>query len=78
MDYDETVLARLESVADRLERHLDYPEVLVSCVEAARLLRKSPTTISTMLREGRLKKVTIGSSTGIRLSEIREQAAEMR
>lgn len=46
--------------------------VLVSCTEAARLLGKSTKTISTMLKEGRLRKVTIGESTGIRLSDIRE------
>ena len=47
-------------------------DVIVSCNEAARLLGKSPTTISTMIREKRLTKVTVGPSTGIRLSEINE------
>ena len=47
-----------------------HPDVLVSCTEAARLLKKSPKTISVMLRDGRLNKVTIGSSTGIPLSDI--------
>lgn len=74
----ESIADRLEAAVIRLEQSLDYPEVLVSCVEAARLLRKSPTTISNMIREGRLKKVTIGNSTGIRLSEVRDQAAGMR
>lgn len=46
------------------------PEVLVSCTEAARLLNKSPNTITNMLREGRLHRATIGKSSGIRLSEI--------
>lgn len=46
------------------------PEVLVSCTEAARLLNKSPNTITRMLREGRLHRATIGTSCGIKLSEI--------
>ena len=72
------IATRLEAVVNRLEKSLDQSDVLVSCNEAARLLRKSPTTISIMIREGRLKKTTIGKSTGIRLSEIWEQAAGMR
>ena len=47
------------------------PEILVSCSEAARLLRVTPQTISAMIRQHRLHKTTIGASTGIRLSEIR-------
>lgn len=46
--------------------------VLVSCTEAARLLDVTPKTVSMMIRDGRLKKITIGESTGIRLSEIWE------
>lgn len=46
------------------------PEVLVTCTEAARLLGKSPNTITRMLREGRLHRATIGQSCGIRLSEL--------
>ena len=46
-------------------------DVLVSGREAARLLHKNPTTISLMIRDGRLTKTTIAGSTGIRLSEIR-------
>lgn len=46
------------------------PDVLVTCTEAARLLGKSPNTITRMLREGRLHRATIGPSCGIRLSEI--------
>lgn len=49
------------------DRHTD---VLVSCTEAGRLLKKSTKTISAMLRDGRLNKVTIGESTGIPLSDI--------
>lgn len=46
--------------------------VLVSCKEAARLLGKSTKTVSAMVCDGRLKKITIGESTGIRLSDIWE------
>lgn len=46
------------------------PDVLVSCTEAARLLHRSPNTISKMLRDGRLRRTTIGISSGIRLSDI--------
>ena len=46
--------------------------VLVSCKEAARLLGKSCKTISAMINDGRLRKTTIGCSTGILLSEILE------
>lgn len=49
------------------------PDVLVSCTEAGRLIGRTPATISQMIRDGRLHKATIGSSTGIRLSEIREK-----
>lgn len=45
--------------------------VLVSCNEAARLLGVTPPTITNMIRRHRLTKVTIGNSTGIRLSDIR-------
>ena len=70
---------RMDALIAELERFsCRDTDVLVSCTEAARLLHKSPVTISAMIRQGRLKKVTIGQSTGIRLSEVREQAAGMR
>lgn len=46
------------------------PEVLVACTEAARLLGVNINTISRMVKEGRLHRVTFGASTGIRLSEV--------
>ena len=46
--------------------------VLVSCCEAARLLGVTPTAISMMIRQHRLKKIRLDRSTGIRLSEIRD------
>jgi hypothetical protein len=63
---------RLREIANELT---DYgaptEEVLISCREAARLLNRNPSTISLMIQDGRLDKVTIGESTGIRLSQIR-------
>jgi len=63
---------RLYEIANELT---DYgapeEEILVSCTEAARLIGKSPNTVSMMIRDGRLKKTTISGSTGIKLSEIR-------
>ena len=71
---------RMDLLTRELERFNSvYGDVLVSCNEAARLIGKSNNTISAMLRDGRLKKETIGKSTGIRLSEIRAKfPAEMR
>ena len=71
--------ARIYALTDELERfNNSLSEVLVSCREAARLLKRTPATISMMLRDGRLKRTTIDGSTGILLSEIWEQAAGMR
>lgn len=47
-------------------------EILVSGIEAARLLDVTPATITRYVRIGKLDKVTIGGSTGIRLSQIME------
>lgn len=67
------IIARLDTLIEMIE---ERKEVLVSCNEAARLLGKNPSTISEMIREKRLEKVTIGKSTGIRLSEIRKINAQ--
>jgi len=61
---------------ERLERlmtkmSLEEDGVIISCIEAARLLGRTPSTVSAMVKQGRLQKVTRGRSTGIRLSEIR-------
>lgn len=65
--------ARLDNLIGELARYNDKfdNEVLVSCNEAARLLHRTPPTISQMLRDGRLHRKTIGTSSGILLSEIR-------
>ena len=67
------VVHRLTSVTEDIERKYERRDenILVSCNEAARLLGRNPSTISEMIREKRLEKVTIGRSTGIRLSEIK-------
>ena len=61
--------ARIDTLIELMRG--DTGEVLVSCNEAARLLGRNPSTVSEMIRDKRLEKVTIGRSTGIRLSEIR-------
>lgn len=68
----------------RLDNFLEYVgainrqlgDVVVSCTESARLLGVTPKTISAMIRDGRLTKVTIDGSTGIRLSEIERKRRE--
>ena len=66
----ERIEAGVSLITDMLSNRDD--DVLVSCTEASRLLGKSKTTISTMIREKRLEKITIGESTGIRLSDVLE------
>lgn len=70
--------ARMDLLTAQLERWNDINnnDILVSCTEAARLLGKTPPTISKMIKDGRLNKTTIGGSTGIRLSEIRKINAQ--
>ena len=65
--------ARIDTLISELERYNSKfdTDVIVSCTEAARLLRRTPPTISQMLRDGRLHRKTIGNSSGILLSEIR-------
>ena len=66
------VVHRLTSVTEDIERKYERRDenILVSCAEAARLLGKTAPTISAMIKDGRLRKTTIGISTGIRLSEV--------
>ena len=68
----DNVTTELVSITGCLERAIKERDrdILVSCTEAARLLGKSSKTVSMMIRDGRLKKTTIGESTGIRLSDI--------
>lgn len=73
-------IARLEHVMDELSAIVNSQSeeevILVSCKEAARLLGVTPKTISMMLRDGRLKKTTIGGSTGILLAAIRDKQTQ--
>lgn len=66
------IARRLEWAVSGLENALleQYDNILVSCSEAGRQLGVSPTTVTRYIREGRLRKTTIGQSTGIRLSEV--------
>ena len=68
----DAVVKELEMVTDGLEKAIakQYDNILVSCTEAARHLGCTSNTISMMLKDGRLDKVTIGQSTGIRYSDI--------
>lgn len=61
---------RLDGIIEKMA--LADHEVLVSCTEAARLMGVTTTTVSKMIREHRLRKVTLGFSTGIRLSDVRK------
>ena len=78
--YFELNLCRLEKVVDELTKVAHCKEsdkdIIVSCTEAARLLGRTKKTVSMMIRDGRLNKVTIGESTGIRLSEIKRLQAQ--
>jgi len=76
---DQDITTRLEKVVDELTKVTEGIErsvyerdsdILISCNEAARHLGKTPATVSAMVRDGRLERVTIDGSTGIRLSEI--------
>ena len=61
---------RMDTLIELIERN-QRNDIIVSCTEAARLIGRSKKTVSMMIRDGRLRKVTIGESTGIRLSDIR-------
>ena len=65
---------RLEHSVNELEiaKRKNYDNILISCNEAARHLGCTSSTVTRMLKEGRLHRVAIGGSTGIRLSEILE------
>lgn len=72
---EEMFSAKLDFVLDGLTRlevaiKERFRNILVSCNEAARHLKCTPNTVSKMLADGRLKKTTIGGSTGIRYSDI--------
>lgn len=65
------IINRLEYSVSALERTLARDEnILLSCNEAARHIGCTNCTVTRMLKEGRLHRVTIGTSSGIRLSEV--------
>ena len=63
---------RLEHSVNELEiaKRKNYDNILISCNEAARHIGCTNGTVTRMLKEGRLHRVTIGTSSGIRLSEV--------
>ena len=68
----DSISQELSSIRNKLEKAIKERDtlILVSNNEAARHLGCTPGTISRMIREGRLKRETIGDSTGIRYSSI--------
>lgn len=77
VEFSDKEWERIGGLVSALKRMYSV-EVVVSCTEAARLLGKTTKTISMMIRDGRLNKVTIGNSTGILLSEIEKNRREAR
>ena len=74
----ESLAAELERVTDGLERAIKekYDDILVSNTEAARHLGVTCNTVTRYLREGRLDRVAIGGSTGIRFSQVMEMRSQ--
>lgn len=70
--HDKALIVEHTAQLRRYNNLRDEGEVIISCTEAARLLGKTKQTIATYIKQGRLHKVTVGRSTGIRLKEIRE------
>lgn len=69
---DRELIAELTASNNRLAAALEGQKVerVYSCGEAARLLGKSPQTISRYVAQGRLKKAVRGGRVGIPESEI--------
>lgn len=74
MDYLEAKIDQIADGVGRLERAILERDrnILVSCNEAARHLKVSPATISRWVSIGKVEKVTIDGSSGIRMSQIEE------
>lgn len=70
--------AILEAIYEEFRKKVVYPQVLISNMEAARLLGVSYATISKWLSTGRLTRRVIGESTGLLLSEVMEQKKTRR
>lgn len=65
-DYVEGAVRRL---TEELQRRV-LPDVLISCAEAARILKVNPSTISNYVKQKRIVKRTIGGVTGLLLSDV--------
>lgn len=63
---------RIDKLTSILEKKEGEGEVLVSCIEAARLLGKTKATISAWIKCGKIHKTARGRSVGILLSEVRK------
>lgn len=61
----QTEIRRLNSLAEE-----ERPDPLYNCKQAAKYLKKDPSTISRMIADGRLEKVERGGSAGILKSEL--------
>lgn len=70
MNYSGDIAFRLRQIADEIAGPEGGMDVIVTCAEAARLLGRSVATISHMIKDGRLDKVTVKGSTGIRLNQV--------
>ena len=65
-DYVEGAVRRLtEEIRLRI-----IPDVLISCAEAARILKVNPSTISNYVKQKRIVKRTIGGVTGLLLWDV--------
>ncbi len=65
-DYVEGAVRRL---TEEIRRRI-IPDVLISCAEAARILKVNPSTISNYVKQKRIVKRTIGGVTGLLLSDV--------
>ncbi len=69
-DYDRELLEGLTAELRHQRKKQEFPDVLISNKEAARILGVSATTISIYIRQKNLTKRTQGGVTGILLSEL--------
>ena len=75
-DYDRSLIMELTESNNRLARVLEERQarkddtILYTCSQAAAYLGRDASTISRMIRDGRLHKVYEGGLSGIRKSEL--------
>ena len=77
-DFDRRLIADLTASSNRLAAALEAQngsetaEKVYSCMEAAKLLGRTPQTISRYVRQGRIKKGERGGVVGIPESELQK------